>query len=88
MPFFYSISEGISMGVISYVVLNLLTGKAKGRISIPDVCTGGTVRTEIPVPVKISSIQDSHKKASAQIGTCSFPIFAEGFFFICLQVPG
>ena len=34
MPFFYSISEGISMGVISYVVLNLLTGKAKGRISI------------------------------------------------------
>ena len=34
MPFFYSISEGISMGVISYVVLNLLTGKAKGRVSI------------------------------------------------------
>ncbi|MGN0988597.1 MAG: NCS2 family permease [Otoolea sp.] len=28
MPFFYSISEGISMGVISYVVLNVLTGKA------------------------------------------------------------
>ena len=26
MPFFYSISEGISMGVISYVVLNLITG--------------------------------------------------------------
>lgn len=34
MPFFYSISEGIAMGVISYVVLNLVTGKAKGRISI------------------------------------------------------
>ncbi len=34
MPFFYSISEGISMGVISYVVLNLVTGKAKGRISV------------------------------------------------------
>ena len=31
MPFFYSISEGISMGVISYVVLNLLTGKAKEK---------------------------------------------------------
>ena len=29
MPFFYSISEGISMGVISYVVLNLISGKAK-----------------------------------------------------------
>lgn len=29
MPFFYSISEGISMGVISYVALNLACGKAK-----------------------------------------------------------
>jgi len=29
MPFFYSISEGISMGVISYVVLHAVTGKAK-----------------------------------------------------------
>ena len=29
MPLFYSISEGISLGIISYVVLNLLTGKAK-----------------------------------------------------------
>lgn len=31
MPFFYSISEGISMGVISYVTLNLLTGKYKEK---------------------------------------------------------
>lgn len=31
MPFFYSISEGIAMGVISYVVLNLVTGKAKEK---------------------------------------------------------
>ena len=31
MPFFYSISEGISMGVISYVVLNTLTGRAKEK---------------------------------------------------------
>lgn len=31
MPFFYSISEGISMGIISYVALNLLTGKAKEK---------------------------------------------------------
>ena len=29
MPLFYSISEGISLGIISYVVLNMLTGKAK-----------------------------------------------------------
>lgn len=31
MPFMYSISEGISMGVISYVVINLTTGKAKEK---------------------------------------------------------
>ena len=31
MPFFYSISEGISMGVISYVVLNVVTGNAKKK---------------------------------------------------------
>ncbi|MBQ8012279.1 MAG: NCS2 family permease [Oscillospiraceae bacterium] len=29
MPLFYSISEGISIGVISYVLLNLICGKAK-----------------------------------------------------------
>ena len=29
MPLFYSISEGISLGIISYVLLNLFTGKAK-----------------------------------------------------------
>ena len=29
MPFFYSISEGISMGVITYVALNLITVKPK-----------------------------------------------------------
>ena len=31
MPFMYSISEGIAMGVISYVVINLITGKAKDK---------------------------------------------------------
>ena len=31
MPFFYSISEGISMGVITYAALNLITGKAKEK---------------------------------------------------------
>lgn len=31
MPFMYSISEGIAMGVISYVVINLLTGRAKDK---------------------------------------------------------
>lgn len=29
MPLFYSISEGISMGIISYVVLHVVTGKGK-----------------------------------------------------------
>lgn len=31
MPFFYSISEGISLGIITYVILNVLTGKAKEK---------------------------------------------------------
>ncbi len=31
MPFMYSISEGIAMGVISYVVLNVCAGKAKAK---------------------------------------------------------
>jgi xanthine/uracil permease len=29
MPIFYSISEGISMGIISYVIINVLSGKFK-----------------------------------------------------------
>ena len=33
MPFCYSISEGISFGVISYVILNVLTGKRE-KISL------------------------------------------------------
>ena len=33
MPFMYSISEGIAMGVISYVAINLITGKAKEKKS-------------------------------------------------------
>lgn len=31
MPFMYSISEGISFGIISYVILNVLTGKASEK---------------------------------------------------------
>ena len=31
MPFMYSISEGISLGIISYVVINLVTGKVKEK---------------------------------------------------------
>ena len=31
MPFMYSISEGIAMGVITYVAINLITGKAKEK---------------------------------------------------------
>lgn len=29
MPFFYSIAEGISFGIISYVIINLVTGNSK-----------------------------------------------------------
>ena len=29
MPIMYSISEGIAVGVISYVIVNLVAGKAK-----------------------------------------------------------
>ncbi len=29
MPLFYSISEGIGLGIISYVILNAVCGKAK-----------------------------------------------------------
>lgn len=35
MPFMYSISEGIAMGIISYVVINLVTGKAKEKYITP-----------------------------------------------------
>lgn len=33
MPLCYSISEGIAWGIISWVVLHLCTGKAKGKVS-------------------------------------------------------
>lgn len=35
MPLLYSISEGISLGVISYVVINLVTGKAREKKVTP-----------------------------------------------------
>lgn len=35
MPFMYSISEGIAMGIISYVVINLVTGKVKEKHITP-----------------------------------------------------
>jgi len=31
MPFMYSISEGICFGIISYVIINLIAGKAKEK---------------------------------------------------------
>lgn len=31
MPFFYSISEGISLGIIFYVLINVISGKAKEK---------------------------------------------------------
>ncbi|MDD3277855.1 MAG: NCS2 family permease [Lachnospiraceae bacterium] len=34
MPLFYSIAEGISMGIVSYVVINILAGKRKEKVSV------------------------------------------------------
>ncbi len=34
MPLMYSISEGIAVGVISWTILHLCTGKTKGKVSI------------------------------------------------------
>ncbi len=34
MPLMYSISEGIAIGVISWTILHLCTGKAKGKVSV------------------------------------------------------
>lgn len=34
MPLMYSISEGIAVGVISWTILHLCSGKAKGKVSI------------------------------------------------------
>ncbi len=34
MPLVYSISEGIAIGVISWTILHLCTGKAKGKVSV------------------------------------------------------
>jgi len=34
MPLMYSISEGIAVGVISWTILHLTTGKTKGKVSI------------------------------------------------------
>ena len=35
MPFFYSISEGIAIGVVSWTLINLLSGKAKEKKITP-----------------------------------------------------
>lgn len=51
MPLFYSISEGISIGIISYVVLNAVCGKAK-ESKTADVCTCSLVCTEICIVIK------------------------------------
>ena len=51
MPFMYSISEGISFGVISFVVLNAVAGKAK-KDHPSDVGTGSAVYFEIHFPVR------------------------------------
>ena len=52
MPFLYSISEGIALGVISYVIINVCTGKAKDKKISAYVCSGCYLCSEICVPVK------------------------------------
>ena len=53
MPFMYSISEGISMGVISYVAINLLSGEYKNQKSQLDcICAGSNLYPEIYLRVK------------------------------------
>ena len=37
MPFMYSISEGIAMGVISYVIINVCSGAASKKTISPVV---------------------------------------------------
>ena len=52
MPFFYSISEGIAMGVISYVAIQILSGKAKEKKDQRDhVHPGCSVYLKIPSSV-------------------------------------
>ena len=52
MPFFYSISEGIAMGVISYVAIQILSGKAKRKKDQRDhVHPGCSVYLKIPSSV-------------------------------------
>ncbi len=44
MPLAYSISEGIAIGVVSWTLINLLSGKAKEKKITPaDVCSDRAV---------------------------------------------
>ena len=45
MPFMYSISEGIAMGVISYVVINVATGHEGEENQPSDVYIGYIICT-------------------------------------------
>ena len=51
MPMVYSISEGIAIGVISYVLINLICGKRKEDHTV-NVCTCGTVCLQIYLLIK------------------------------------
>ena len=64
MPFFYSISEGIAMGVISYVAIQILSGKAKEKNDQRDhVHPGCSVYLKIPSSVMaFSTIQNRIKR--------------------------
>ena len=47
MPFTYSISEGIAIGIISYVEINLITGKVKEKNQCCYVYISNSIYTKI-----------------------------------------
>lgn len=49
MPLTYSISEGISIGVISYVVINLFCGNRKKITPLMYVCNSVCFKVHFPV---------------------------------------
>lgn len=62
MPFFYSISEGIAMGVISYVAIQILSGKAKEKDQRDHVHPGCSVYLKIPSSVMAFNDTEPHKR--------------------------
>ena len=51
MPTAYSISEGIAIGIISWTIINVITGKAKEKKISADVCAHRAVHPQVCVPL-------------------------------------